>query len=150
MLKLGCWGSLLRRELVGRTHCKKGNPLFQGKVVKSVKYIIAFVRISFQATYNCLLRKDMNPRDLGNRRAWPTYVIGQHLFITRAPSRARTRHNYFIIRVKARSYLVLRRGGPQNIVCRLENTRAKAASLPGRKNALLDNGEEQRAKGKNE
>jgi len=28
--------------------------------------------------------------------------------------------------------------------------KAKAASLPRRKNALLDNGEEQRAKGKNE
>jgi hypothetical protein len=41
------------------------------------------------------------------------------------------------------------RGGPKNIVCRLENTKAKAASLPRRKNALLDNGEEQGAKGKN-
>jgi hypothetical protein len=28
--------------------------------------------------------------------------------------------------------------------------KAKAASLPGRKKALLDNGEEQRAKGKNQ
>ena len=39
--------------------------------------------------------------------------------------------------------------GPKNIVYQLANTKAKAASLPRRKNALLDNGEEQRATGKN-
>jgi hypothetical protein len=48
------------------------------------------------------------------------------------------------------SYVTGEGGGLKNIVCRLENTKAKAASLPRRKNALLDNVEEQRAKGKNE
>ncbi len=52
---------------------------------------------------------------------------------------------------KVRLYIGnVRGGGPKNILGRLENTKAKAASLPRRKNAVLDNGEEQAAKGKDE
>ena len=52
---------------------------------------------------------------------------------------------------KVRLYIGnVRGGGPQNILCRLENTKAKTASLPRPKNALLDNGEEQGAKGKDD
>jgi hypothetical protein len=52
---------------------------------------------------------------------------------------------------KARLYIGNLRGdGPKDILCLLENMKAKEASLPRRQNALLDNGEEQGATGKDE